>query len=355
MALRHLIRLLGSSAKDASNLSREDARRAFDSILRGAESDVAIATFLISLRWKGITVEELTGFGDACRMHARLPCTEMEGLVCVSPPHDGHEQHPPLDVASGLVAAAAGARVLIVSDRSVPPLRGLTAANVLEHLGLAMTWDPTEAEDWVAKGRFAPLAISGILPALLELRRVRRDVGVRTALSTVEKLLAPPGSAVVLGAQGGPVLGRAAEVVQALGHERGIVIQGIDGGVNPSVRRRSRGIELSGHHLVPVTVEPDDFGLGARSEPELPMFGPPDDGLGAADNPALVESAGEVTRSVLEGETGPARNSTLLGAAVILKASGRCLTLAEGVDAATAALDSGAARDSVAYLKSLIS
>lgn len=354
MALRHYMRILASDPKDARNLTRDEARRAFRAILSGGESEVLIAAFLTSLRWKGVTVEELCGFAEAARSQARIPCSGMPGLVCVCPPHDGHDTYPPLDVAAGLVAAAAGARVLIVSDRSVPPRRGLTGSNVLEALGLSMTWDPTEAEDWVAKARFAAISISGILPAMLNLRRVRGDVIVRTPLSTVEKLVAPAGSAIVLGAQGGPVLGTAVEVMQALGHSRGIAVQGLDGGVIPSVRKRTRGIEISDRHLVPVTIEPQDFGLDLPHEPELPMFGPPEEGYGTADNPVLVQAAGEITRAILAGETGPARNATLLGAALILKASGRCPTLAEGVDSAARAVDSGSARDLVEHLRGLI-
>lgn len=354
MVLRNLMRVLGSDRKDARNLTHDEAYRAFSSILGGGESEILIGSFLTTLRWKGVTVEELMGFARAARDQAKIPCQGLPGLVTVCPPHDGHDQYPPLDVAASLTAAAAGARVMIISDRCVPPRRGLTAANVLEGLGLSMTWDPSEAEDWVAKGRFAAISVAGILPPILNLRRVRGDITVRTPLSTVEKLMAPTSSAVVLGAQVGPVLGTAVEVMQGLGHPRGIAIQGLDGGVVPSVRKRTRGIELVDRHLVPVAVEPEDFGMQSDTEPELPMFGPPEEGYGTSDNPALVEASGEITMSLLRGETGPARNATLLGAALILKASGRCLTLAEGVDAAARALDEGEAMQVLEHLRTLV-
>ena len=193
-----------------------------------------------------------------------------------------------------------------------------------------------------------------MLPAMLQLRRVRGDLTVRTPLNTIEKLMAPSSAAVVLGAQVGPVLGTAVEVIQSLGHPRGMAVQGLEGSINPSVRKRSRGIEIDGSHLVPVTVEPQDFGLEGSEEPELPMFGPPEEGYGTADNPALAKACGDVTRAVLSGETGPARNACLLGAALILKACGRCMTIAEGVDAASRALDDGAATERLEHLRSLM-
>jgi anthranilate phosphoribosyltransferase len=353
MTLRHLMRILGPGRKDGRNLTYQEAYEGFSAVLSGTESEIQVGAFLVLLRTKGVTVEELTAFARAARARATIPCKDMQGLVCVCPPHDGMDRTPPLEVAAGLIAAAAGVRVLILSDRCVPPKRGLTAASVLEALGMGMTWDPSEAESWVAKTRFGVCAVTGMLPCLMQLRRVRGDVGIRTPLATVEKLLAPSSAAVVLGAQGGPVLGAAVEVIQGLGHPRGIALQGPEGGVIPSVRKRTRGIEIADRHLVPLNVEPEDFGLGCESEPDLPVYGPPPDDQGTGDNPELVRCAGEITRAVLAGEGGPARCATLLGAAIILKAGGKALTLAEGVDLATAALDGGAANEVLARVREL--
>ena len=355
MVLRRLMRSLGAGSKHPRNLSREEAAQAFTAILNGAESDSLVATFLITLRWKGVTTDELMGMAMAARAQSRIPCVGMNGLVTVAPPQDGHETIPPLEVAAGLVAAAAGARVLLVSDRCVPPRRGLTAANVLEGLGLSMTWDPSEAEDWIVKAGFATVSVAGMCPPLLALRKVRGDMVIRTPLSTLEKLIAPQGAAILIGAQHGPVLGTAVEVLKGLGHRRGVALQGLEGGVVPYVRKRTRGIEIDGDHLVSVTVEPADFGLETAHDPELPLFGPMEDGLGASDNPALCKAAADATAAVLAGEHGPARNATLLSAAMMLKASGRCLTIAEGVDAATGALDSGGATERVERLRSFLS
>lgn len=350
MTLRHLMRILGPGRKDGRNLTYEEAYDAFGVILSGTESEIRIGAFLVLLRMKGVTVEELSAFAHAARERATIPCQDVQGLVCVCPPHDGMDRTPPLEVAAGLIAAAVGVRVLILSDRCVPPKRGLTAASVLEALGASMTWDPAEAESWVAKTRFGACSVTGMLPCLMQLRRVRGDVAIRTPLATVEKLLAPASAAVVLGAQGGPVLGSAVEVIQALGHPRGIALQGPEGGVIPSIRKRTRGIEIADRHLVPLNVEPEDFGLGSPNEPDLPVYGPPSESQGTGDNPELVRCVGEITRAVLAGEGGPARSATLLGAAVILKASGKAFTLAEGIDLATDALDGGGAREVLAKL-----
>ena len=203
------------------------------------------------------------------------------------------------------------------------------------------------------KTRFAACSVTGMLPGLMGLRTVRGDICVRTPLSTVEKLISPSTAAVVLGAHEGPVLGTAVQVIQGLGHPRGAAVQGPEGSVVPSVVRRTRGIELTDGHLVPLNVEPEDFGLAGPSEPDIPMFGPPPEGHGTGDNPELVRFVGDLTRRVLAGEQGAARSAALMAAALFLKASGKALTLAEGVDAATASLDSGEAEAVLSRLREL--
>jgi anthranilate phosphoribosyltransferase len=352
MILRDLLRVLGSNdRREGRNLSHEEAYRAFLTILDGEESEIRIGAFLIALRLKGVTVDEVTGFARAARERATIPCQGLAGLVCLCPPHDGYDVTPPLEVAAGLVAAGAGARVLLVADRGVPPRRGLTGAHVLEELGAPMSWDPAETERKVTETGFGAIAAPGMLPSLLGLRRVRGDVGVRTPLSTVEKLIVPPTAALVLGSNPGAVLGLAAGTMAGLGHATGIAIQGVGGGIIPSLVRRTRGVEIAGQHQVSLSIEPSDFGLACPENPELPMYSPPDEGQGPGDNPALVGDAGRMTQAVLAGEPGPARNATLLGAAVILKAARRAMTLAEGVDAAMRSLESGAARQVLAKLK----
>ena len=77
------------------------------------------------------------------------------------------------------------------------------------------------------------------------------------------------------------------------------------------------------------------------------------EGQGAGDTPGLVKAAGEITEAVLSGEASGARNAALLGAGLILKASGRSLTLADGVDEAVRSLDSGAPRAVLDQLRDL--
>jgi len=84
MILRDLLRVLGTAdRRNGRNLKHDEAYRAFVSNLDGAESEIQVGAFLIALRWKGVTTEELTGFARAARERATIPCVGMKGLVCV--------------------------------------------------------------------------------------------------------------------------------------------------------------------------------------------------------------------------------------------------------------------------------
>ena len=95
----------GTGPKSPRNLSREEASQAFTAILNGSESDALVASFLVTLRWKGVTTEELMGMAMSARAQSRIPCMGMSGLVTVAPPQDGHDTIPPLEVGAGIVAA----------------------------------------------------------------------------------------------------------------------------------------------------------------------------------------------------------------------------------------------------------
>src|SRR5262245_1973159 len=121
MSLRQVMRVLGPGRKDGRNLTFDEAHEAFRAVLSGKESEIQVAAFLVLMRTKGVTVQELTAFARAARERATIPCHDMPGVVSVCPPHDGMDRFPPLEVASALIAAGAGTRVLIFTDRCVPP------------------------------------------------------------------------------------------------------------------------------------------------------------------------------------------------------------------------------------------
>ena len=84
MSMQKCLRVLSTNHREGRNLTTEEAFAAFDQVLSGVESKIGIAAFLVSLRWKGVTVEELTGFARAARARARIPCAGMPGKFIVA-------------------------------------------------------------------------------------------------------------------------------------------------------------------------------------------------------------------------------------------------------------------------------
>ena len=79
MILRDLLRILGSDRRDGRNLTHQEAYRAFELIFQGGQSEIQTGAFLIALRWKGVTVQEVAAFAQAARDHARLDCMLARG------------------------------------------------------------------------------------------------------------------------------------------------------------------------------------------------------------------------------------------------------------------------------------
>jgi anthranilate phosphoribosyltransferase len=326
--LRPFLRIVASGRRAARNLSADEAERAFQIVLSGRATSAQVAAFLVSLRWKGETVDELAGFARAARAEASLPSpTKRESLVSVGTPHAGREKSLPLEAPGALLAAACGVRVFLVGERSRREGDAVAPADVFHELGAGLADRAEVAARMLDGPGVALLSASTVLPGLRRLDDLREEIEVRTALHTVEKLLAIEESAILVGTAAGPVLGVAAEVVRALGHGRGILLQGLGGSVVPSLVGPTKGLEIDGAALRALVVDPQDYGIGAPWEPVAAASGP--------------EGAAAVVQALLLGEQGPARDASILCAALLQYAARTVSAISEGVGRATDAIDGG--------------
>ncbi|MBL8899323.1 MAG: hypothetical protein JNM84_16930 [Planctomycetes bacterium] len=338
MILREFIKVLGTNRREGRNLTCEEAETAFARILEGEGSDVQVGAFLMAMRWKGETVDELVGFTRAARAMAKIPSTFLPDAVAIGSPHDGKRGSPPLNGPAGIVAAACGVPLLQVTDPAPPGSGRLTSADMLRALGAGWCDCPEHAEgQWNGLG-YVALSARALLPGLDRLRLVRSELGVRVAVHTIEKLILPRSAAAVVGVHKGPNLGLAAEVLHQLGHERGFVVQGVEGGTDPFVSQTTQRVEIDGGRLIHSPMVPSDYGVDEAEEPQLEV--------------ADAAAAARLAEALLEGrEFGPARSAMLLGAAQLLVAGRRASSLADGVDRARVAVDRGEARAKLQELR----
>jgi anthranilate phosphoribosyltransferase len=313
---------------DGRDLTRDEARDVMDQVMRGDATAAQIAGFLVALRFKGETVEEIAGSAEAMRGHV-LPVHPVRDDVIDTAGTGGDGSGTiNLSTAAALVAAAAGAAVAKHGNRAVSSSCG--SADVLEALGFDIELDPgtiARSIDQLGFGfLFAPLHH----PAMRHAGPVRRELATRTVFNVLGPLTNPAGA-------GGQVVGVFAEdlaetVAQALsllGTRHAFVVHGAGGIDELSPAGANLVYEVIDGRIERSVILPETLGL-RRSDPEDLRGGTP------ADNAAAV-------RAVLTGAPGPLRDAVLLNAAYALVVAGRVEEPRDGLEVAARAVDSGAA------------
>ncbi len=310
------------------NLTEAEASEAFQGIMRGDATPVQIAGFLVALRMKGETVDELTGFARTARALATPISVDGDLLDTCGTGGDGLATFN-ISTLSAIVAAACGARVAKHGNRAASSLCG--SADVLEQLGVKIDLPPegvTRCIDEAGIGfLFAPL----FHPSFRFAGVPRRELGLRTVFNMLGPLCNPAGARYqALGVADGTVAGKMADVLIRLGVERAIVFHAGDGMDELSVSGPSHVIEIDGHRK---EYELDPLELGLAHAPADAMRG------------GAPEENARIAREVLDGAKGPRRDVVLLNTAAALRAAGLANDWKEGLQAGAEAIDTGRAGD----------
>lgn len=304
-------------------------------IMTGEATPAQIGGFLIGLRMKGETVEEIAAAAAVMR--------ELATRVDVGGPHlvdtcgtggDGARTFN-ISTASALVAAAAGARVAKHGNRSVSSSSG--SADVLETAGVRLELTPHQVAaciDRVGVGfLFAPRHHGAMKHAI----GPRREMGVRTVFNLLGPLTNPAGAPnQVLGVFSAVWVEPLAQVLKQLGSEHVLVVHAEDGLDEISIAARTRVADLKDGEISMYTIAPEDFGL---QRADLQSIAVED----AQQSLAMI-------RSVLDGEQGPAHDIVALNAGAAIYAAGMAPSLAEGVARADEVIRDGRAKQTLAAL-----
>jgi anthranilate phosphoribosyltransferase len=334
---------------DRRDLTRIEAAAAMEAIMSGAATAAQIAAFLMALRMKGETVEELIGFAQVMRQKAvqvraraasvaALTGTDREMLIDTCGTGGDAAGTFNVSTATAFVVAGAGLRVAKHGNRSVSSLCG--SADVVEALGINLELAPehvTRCIEEVGIGfLYAPLlhtAMKHVMPA-------RREMGIRTVFNMLGPLTNPAAAnAQVIGVYSAALTEPLARVLAELGTSRAFVVHGADGLDEISNTGESRLSEVREGTVRTFTVRPEDFGLTRASIGDLK-------GGDREQNASII-------RSLLAGETGPKRDIVLMNASAALVAGGRARELKEGVGLAVRSIDEGAARSKLDALIAL--
>jgi len=328
------------------NLSRVEAAGAMDAIMSGAATNAQIAAFLVALRMKGETVEELIGFAQVMRqkvVRVRTRGDEVAGLtgtdreMLIDTCGTGGDASGTFNVstATAFVVAGAGLKVAKHGNRSSSTLCG--SADVVEALGISLELTPAQVGrciDEIGIGfMYAPL----LHTAMKHLMPARREIGVRTVFNLLGPLTNPAGAnAQLIGVASAGLTEPLARVLAELGTIRAFVVHGADGLDEISNTGESQISEVHEGVVRSSRVRPEDFGLPRATIRDLR-------GGDRGENAQII-------RLVLGGEPGPRRDIVLMNAAAALVAGGKARDLKEGVGMASQSIDSGAAASKLAAL-----
>jgi len=323
---------------DGRDLSRVETRRVMDTIMSGGATPAQIGGFLIALRLKGETADEIAGAAEAMRDHVVAVDPVRDDLVDTAGTGGDGRNTFNISTAAALVAAAAGAGVAKHGNRSVSSQSG--SADVLEELGFALEL-PSDAIarsiDELGFGfMFAPLHH----PAMRHAAPVRRELAARTVFNVLGPLTNPAGArSQVVGVYAESLVPVIADVLHRLGARRAFVVHGAGGVDELSPAGPNLVYEVVDGGVRRREIDPLDLGV-ERCAPEDLRGGTP------AENAARI-------RSVFDGggDT-PARNAILLNAAGAIAAGGHADDLHDGIAIAAEALDSGAAAERLEQLAS---
>ena len=321
---------------DGHDLSREEARGVMGSIMNGEATHAQIAGFLIALRAKGETADEIAGCAEAMREHALPVRPRRNDLVDTAGTGGDGARTINISTAAALVAAAAGAGVAKHGNRAVSSACG--SADVLEALGFDLDLTAERVAESIDELGFGFLFAPTHHPAMRHAAPVRSELAARTVFNVLGPLTNPAGArAQVVGVYAPELVRTIAEVLAQLGATRAFVVHGAGGIDELSPSGPNFVCEVVNGDIRARNIDPLEFGL-PRCDPAELRGGSPE------ENAAAI-------RGVFAGEDGGRRSAILLNAAGAIAAGGHADDLREGLELAREAVDSGAA---AARLDSLI-
>ena len=308
-------------------------------IMGGEMSPVLMAALITGLRVKKETIGEITAAAQVMReFSTKVNVPDKTHLVdIVGTGGDGSHTFN-ISTCSMFVAAAAGAKVSKHGGRSVSSKSG--SADVMEALGVNINLKPEAIAQCVAQVGVGFMFAPNHHPAMKNVAPVRRELGIKTIFNILGPLTNPAGAPnILMGVFHPDLVGIQVRALKRLGAEHAVVVYGKDGMDEVSLGASTLVGELKYGEISEYEIHPEDFGLTMVSNRALRVETP--------------EQSRAMLLGVLDNQPGAARDIVILNAGVALYAANVCNTMAEGIERASAVVDSGAAKATLAQLVAL--
>ncbi|WP_323190740.1 anthranilate phosphoribosyltransferase [Halostella sp. PRR32] len=319
---------------DGTDLTKAEAREAATAVFEGA-TEAQIGALLAGLRSKGETEAEIAGFAEGMRDAARTIDPDRTPLVDTC--GTGGDDYNTINVSttSAIVASGAGVPVAKHGNYSVSSSSG--SADVLETVGVHIEAEPPAVEDAIETDGIGFMLAPVFHPAMKAVIGPRKELGMRTVFNVLGPLTNPAGAdAQVVGVYDPDLVPVLARALAQMDVERAMVVHG-SGMDEIAVHDETTVAEVRGDETTEYTLTPADLGVDAHP-------------IEAVSGGTPEENAADM-RGIVEGEvTGAKQDIILANAGAAIYVSGEAESLEAGVDAARAAIDSGAAAEKLADL-----
>ena len=320
---------------DRTDLSAQEAETVMAEIMDGAATPAQVAAYLMGLRQKGETVDEIVGSVNA--MRSRAVRIRVGAKIVVDTCGTGGDGAHTFNISTtaALVAAGAGITVAKHGNRSISSQSG--SADLLTALGVKIDLAPGRVADCIDEVGIGFLFAPLYHEAMKHCAGPRQDMGIRTLLNVLGPLANPAGAThQVLGVYDAKLTEILGRVLLELGIQHSIVIHGMDGLDEITLSDRTKISEGKGGVVSSYFIAPEEFDLRRVPRKEL-IGGSPQDNA-------------RITQDILRGKKGPKRDIVCLNAAAALVVGQKAKTLKDGVRLAQQMIDSGAAAEKLDQL-----
>jgi anthranilate phosphoribosyltransferase len=319
------------------SLSAQDARQAMLAILNGESTTAQVAAFLIALRMKGETSEELLGFVRAMREKSTRVNAAVDSQPLLDTCGTGGDGGSTFNISTiaAFVVAGAGVRVAKHGNRSLSASCG--SADLLEEFGVSLLTAPELVACAIHEVGIGFMFAPAFHPAMKHAQAARQELKMRTVFNLLGPLANPAGATrQLIGAPSVEAAELMAGALAELGSERAFVVHGSDGLDEVTTTGSTDVFEVHQNSVRRFSWNPSDFGIEPARLSDL------------AGGDRAVNLG--IARSILAGARGPGREIVLVNAAAALLAAGVAANLADAMRRAAESLDSGAAAAKVEAL-----
>ena len=318
-----------------ADLTQEEAAQVMEEIMTGEATPAQFGAFVIGLRLKGETVDEMTGL--AAVMRDKSLKVDFEG-PSVDTCGTGGDDLGTFNISTTAAFVVAGAGIVVAKHGNRAMTSKSGSADVLEKQGIKIDLGPEGVKRCMEEAGIGFMFAPRFHPAMKFAAQPRREIGVRTVFNILGPLTNPAGAeAQVLGVPTDSVGEKMVQVLQRLGSKRAIVVHAEDGLDEISLNSNTSIWDLKDRSIKHYTIGPDDLGLAPASLQSL---------AGGS-----VEDNADTMTEVLKGASGPRRDVVVANAAGGIVAGGKAADLREGVQVAQKSIDSGRALEKLELLR----